>query len=168
MRRRPASVRCVRHLVRCLVRRETRMAIGLCGMCGISPRVCACVGARGCRRVYACAHTRGAHTAHTAHPLHINDLRELAYRTPSPTYRTKKMMDVKKVVPVSVRVIRCTPENAAEFGAAVARWPALHTLAKDLYAKGFILGLRDVQITLSGPPEWVGKGLDAVGVKNGN
>ena len=64
------------------------------------------------------------------------------------------------------RRIRCTPENAAEFAQTVKEWPELHALAKDLHAKGLLPGLRNVQITITGAPQEVAKGLAAVRVQN--
>lgn len=60
------------------------------------------------------------------------------------------------------RVIRCTPENAPQMQQVVKNWPELHALVKDLQAANLFPGLRGLQITLSGPPEYVGKGLAAL------
>ena len=62
--------------------------------------------------------------------------------------------------------IRCTPENAAEFAQTVKEWPELHDLAKNLHAKGLLPGLRNVQITITGAPQEVAKGLAAVRAQN--
>lgn len=64
------------------------------------------------------------------------------------------------------RVIRCTPENAPEMRALVARWPALDTLVRSLQAQNAFPGLRGLQATLTGPEEWVAKGLGAVVPEN--
>ncbi|TXH90342.1 MAG: hypothetical protein E6Q78_05210 [Rhodoferax sp.] len=65
------------------------------------------------------------------------------------------------------RTIRCTEENAAQMQQAVKNWPELHALVKDLHAANLIPGLRAVQITLSGPPEHLAKGLGALLPDNG-
>lgn len=61
------------------------------------------------------------------------------------------------------RVIRCTEVNAHEFKALIRRWPELRTLVLALQAADLFPGLRGMQLTLTGAPEWVGKGLAAVG-----
>lgn len=66
----------------------------------------------------------------------------------------------------STCTIRCTPENAKEFQATVRHWPELHSLVKDLQAQNLFPGLRAMQITLTGPEKWVGKGLGALAPQN--
>ena len=72
------------------------------------------------------------------------------------------MMDEKQ----AKRVIRCTPENAAEMRDLVKRWPQLDALVHSLQGQGVFPGLRGLQITLTGSDEWVGKGLGAVMEEN--
>lgn len=60
------------------------------------------------------------------------------------------------------RTIRCTPENAPQMQKVVKNWPELHSLVKDLQAADLFPGLRALQITLSGPPEYLDKGLGAL------
>lgn len=107
-------------------------------------------------------HMPTAHTAHTAHPFCSNHLRVLPYPTINTTHPTKKKMDGKE----AKRVIRCTPENAADMRALVARWPELDLLVRSLQAQNLFPGLRALQITLSGPEEWVAKGVGAVMAEN--
>jgi len=64
------------------------------------------------------------------------------------------------------KVIRCTPENAAEMRDLVKRWPELHDLVQSLQAQGLFPGLRGLQITLTGEKEWVERGLGAVMAKS--
>lgn len=59
-------------------------------------------------------------------------------------------------------VIGCTADNAAEFRAAIKRWPQLHGLVTGLQQSGLFPGMRCMQITLTGSPEFVGKGLAAI------
>lgn len=68
----------------------------------------------------------------------------------------------------SKRVIRCTPENAAQMQQVVKNWPELHDLVKGLQDQGLFPGLRALQITLSGPPDSLVQGLDALIPKNGS
>lgn len=67
---------------------------------------------------------------------------------------------------VSTRVIRCTESNAVDFRALVNGWPELKALVLHLQAQDLFLGLRGMQVTLTGAPEWVGKGLAAIGQEN--
>lgn len=60
------------------------------------------------------------------------------------------------------RVIRCTPDNAAEFRDLIKRWPELQTLIRHTQAQGLFPGLRALRITLTGAPEMVSKGLDTL------
>lgn len=64
------------------------------------------------------------------------------------------------------KVIRCTEANAAEFAALVNGWPELKALVRSLRADDLFPGLRGLQVTLTGAPEWVAKGLAAVGDQN--
>lgn len=68
---------------------------------------------------------------------------------------------------VVTQVLACTPENKAEFRAAIRRWPEVDALMLDLHAQGFLPGLRNVQIKLTGPSDQVAKGLDAIDFTNG-
>lgn len=61
------------------------------------------------------------------------------------------------------KVIRCTEANAAEFVALVNGWPELKALVRSLRDEGLFLGLRGLQVTLTGAPEWVAQGPVAVG-----
>lgn len=151
------SVRYVRYPVRYPVRYQTRMPIGLCGMCGIPryvTRECAnAVNPTSQKRAYAYSiphiphipHTPyesttykkvipHIHTAHTAHPSPIETFEEKA-------------------------VIRCNAENAGEVRALVRRWPELNALVESLQEQGVFPGLRALQITLTGSAEQVAKGL---------
>lgn len=64
------------------------------------------------------------------------------------------------------RRIAVTPENAGEARALVQRWPALGGLVASLQTQGVFPGLRGLTVTLTGPEEWVGKGLAAVQPQN--
>lgn len=64
------------------------------------------------------------------------------------------------------RVIRCTPENAAEMRSLVNRWPQLNALVRGLQAQGVFPGLRGLQVTLTGTDKFVAKGLGAVMPEN--
>ena len=64
--------------------------------------------------------------------------------------------------PLAKKVIRCTPDNAAQMQQAVKAWPELHDLVQSLQAQDMFPGLRALSITLEGSAEFVGKGLDAV------
>lgn len=59
-------------------------------------------------------------------------------------------------------VIGCSADNVAEFRAAVKRWPQLHSLVTGLQEIGAFPGLRAMQFTLTGTPEYVAQGLDAI------
>ena len=61
------------------------------------------------------------------------------------------------------RVLRCTELNAGEFLDLVNGWPELKALVRELRAVPDLFpGLRGMQVTLTGAPEWVAKGLGAV------
>lgn len=64
------------------------------------------------------------------------------------------------------RVIRCTEVNAHEFKAFIRRWPELRTLVLGLQAADLFPGLRGMQVTLVGGPEWVSRGVAAVASEN--
>ena len=64
------------------------------------------------------------------------------------------------------RRIAITPDNAAQARALVQRWPALDSLVRSLQAADMFPGLRCLTVTLTGPEEWVGKGLAAVQPQN--
>ncbi|MDM0003904.1 hypothetical protein QTI51_04025 [Variovorax sp. J22G73] len=65
------------------------------------------------------------------------------------------------------RVIRCTESNAAEFLGLVNGWPELRALVRALRAEPDLFpGLRGMQITLTGTPEWVAKGMGAINEEN--
>ena len=68
--------------------------------------------------------------------------------------------------PLATRRIAVTQGNAAEARALVQRWPALNGLVASLQAQGVFPGLRGLSVTLTGPDEWVGKGLAAVQPEN--
>lgn len=59
------------------------------------------------------------------------------------------------------RNIRATPDNAAALRALVQRWPELHALVQQLQAAQLFPGLRSLQISLTGAPQWVAQGLGA-------
>lgn len=65
------------------------------------------------------------------------------------------------------RVIACTEENTAHMQQVVKQWPQLHALVKGLQAQGVFPGLRGMQVTLTGQPETVAKGLDALTGEDG-
>ena len=61
------------------------------------------------------------------------------------------------------RVFRCTEANAAQFLGLVNGWPELKALVRALRAEPDLFpGLRGMQITLTGAPEWVAKGPGAI------
>lgn len=60
------------------------------------------------------------------------------------------------------RVIRCTPENGAQFQRVVRAWPELHALVQSLQAQDLFPGLRAATITLTGSAEHCAKGLAAL------
>lgn len=65
------------------------------------------------------------------------------------------------------RVFRCTEANAGEFLDLVNGWPELKALVRELRAVPDLFpGLRGMQITLTGAPEWVAKGLGAINEEN--
>lgn len=59
------------------------------------------------------------------------------------------------------RHIRATPDDAAALRALVQRWPELHALVQQLQAAQLFPGLRSLQISLTGAPQWVAQGLGA-------
>jgi hypothetical protein len=67
---------------------------------------------------------------------------------------------------VKTRAIRCTEANSVEFRALVSGWPELKALVLALQAQDLFPGLRGMQVTLTGAPEWVAKGLAAIGREN--
>lgn len=135
-----------------------------CAVCAVSiltrtpGRTCVCMRVR--VHVHVCMDT--AHTAHTAHANQIKHLRKPPYRTPHPTYRTKRKMDEKN----QTTLIRCTPENAKKFQEVVKSWPELHELVKSLQDQDLFPGLRAMQIQLTGDEKTLSKGLDALIEKN--
>lgn len=132
----------------------------VCAVCAVSiaNASCAPVRTRACLRAHTRTRLHTAHTAHTAHaPIHAG-LRVFAYRTTSPTHRTKEKMDCPPVT----RTIRCTPDNEPEFRALLQDWPELRAYVKDLHAAGFLSGLRAVSVTLTGTPAAVAGGVGAV------
>lgn len=60
------------------------------------------------------------------------------------------------------RVICCTAENAPQVRAVVKAWPQLHGLVQQLQAGGIFPGLRSLEFTLRGTPEFREQGLDAL------
>lgn len=60
------------------------------------------------------------------------------------------------------KTIRATPDNAPEMRDLVKRWPQLNDLVRSLQAQNLFPGLRGLQITLTGHPDWIAKGLGAV------
>lgn len=61
------------------------------------------------------------------------------------------------------RVIRCTESNVADFRALLNGWPELKALVLDLQAQELFPGLRAMQVTLTGAPGWVTRGLAGLG-----
>ncbi len=65
------------------------------------------------------------------------------------------------------RVLRCTEVNADEFLRLVNGWPELKALVRELRSVPDLFpGLRGMQVTLTGTPEWVAKGLGAINEEN--
>lgn len=60
------------------------------------------------------------------------------------------------------RVIGCTAENAALVREVVKGWPQLHGLVQQLQAAGIFPGLRALEFTLSGSPQFQAQGLEAL------
>lgn len=60
------------------------------------------------------------------------------------------------------RTIRCTPDNEAEFRAAIKSDPHLLQLMKGLQAQGVFPGLRAVTLTVTGDAQTVARGLAAL------
>ncbi|MBY0453327.1 MAG: hypothetical protein K2Q11_00380 [Burkholderiaceae bacterium] len=65
-------------------------------------------------------------------------------------------------MPDCQRTIACTPNNAAQMQAIVKSQPALLNVVKSLQTQGLFPGLRGLSITLTGSPEFVQQGLDAL------
>lgn len=63
---------------------------------------------------------------------------------------------------ITTKTIRATPDNATEMRDLVKRWPQLNGLVRHLQEQNLFPGLRGLQITLTGEPQWVAKGLGAV------
>lgn len=63
------------------------------------------------------------------------------------------------------RTIACTPANAAHMQQVVKHWPELHSLVQDLQEQDLFPGLRGLRVTLTGAPEQVALGLDALAPK---
>lgn len=59
------------------------------------------------------------------------------------------------------RHIAATPANAPAMRALVQGWPELHALVQHLQAAQLFPGLRGLQISLTGAPDWVAQGLGA-------
>ncbi len=60
------------------------------------------------------------------------------------------------------RVIGCTAENAALVREVVKAWPQLHGLVQQLQAAGIFPGLRALEFTLRGSPQFRAQGLEAL------
>jgi hypothetical protein len=65
-------------------------------------------------------------------------------------------------MPDCQRTIACTPENAAQMQAFVKSQPVLLNVVKSLQRQGIFPGLRGLSITLTGSPEFIQQGLDAL------
>jgi hypothetical protein len=122
------------------------------------------------------------YTLHTLHTLHIVDsytffthatlhrclhtLHRPHARTPdSPIYsfeRKKVEETAQPPAPQATRTIRCTPDNARDMQLAVKNWPELHALVQSLQAQDLFPGLRGLSITLTGPQQYVDRGLAAL------
>lgn len=63
-------------------------------------------------------------------------------------------------------VIRCTEANAGEFLALVRRWPELKALVRELQDHDLFPGLRGLQVTLTGSPDFIAQGLGAIQPEN--
>ena len=68
----------------------------------------------------------------------------------------------KMAAQITTKTIRATPDNVTEMRDLVKRWPQLNGLVRHLQEQNLFPGLRGLQITLTGRPEWVAKGLGAV------
>lgn len=71
-------------------------------------------------------------------------------------------MGENQTKPPAKKVIRCTPDNAAEMQRMVKAWPQLHALVQNLQAQNLFPGLRGLTVTLTGSEQFVAKGLAAV------
>ena len=138
-----------------------------CALCAVSALTGVWAGVRTCLRVHVRRHVRvhAAHSAHTAHPApRLTSMpHRMAHFIPhNPLFERKEMLKEEIEQGKAKKVIRCTPENAAQVQAIVKNWPQLHTLVKDLQAAGHFAGLRSLQFTLTGSESYVGKGLGAL------
>ena len=135
---------------------------------------------------HKCAHMRIC-TRHTRHTRHMLD----SYRyfrtspgtapgtpgTDTPTRACNSFihsLEVKKMEEptqtpapaIRSRTIRCTPDNAPEMQRMVKAWPELHGLVQRLQAQDLFPGLRGLTLTLTGPEEFLSKGVAAVSELN--
>lgn len=135
-------------------------------------RVCVRTHARMRMRMY----TRTEHMTHMTHMTHISctsstyvhtydahhdahDARTRARLVSSSLFKKEKVMETEAE---HRRVIRATPENAAQMRQVVQSWPELMQLVRDLQAADLFPGLRNMTVTLYGSREWVQQGLDGV------
>lgn len=75
------------------------------------------------------------------------------------------MMEEQPTQAVASRTIVAAPDNAAAMQAAIRGWPELHALVQRLQADGLFPGLRGMQFTLTGAPDWVAGGLASLPAK---
>lgn len=108
----------------------------------------------------ACASTSNHNTFHKFKPLHTLHTLHMPFK--SMTYEKIDTAQRAAHPAHGQRTIRCTPENAPQMQKVVKNWPELHSLVKDLQAADLFPGLRGLQITLSGPHEYLDKGLGAL------
>lgn len=131
-----------------------------CGVCGVSALIGVRAGA--CTHMHACAcMCVQVHTPHTPHTPHMQQARhshtpQHAQHIPHTCFLKGDEMVEEK------RVIACTQENVAQMRRIVQNWPALHDLVDGLQKQGCFPGLRGLQITLTGHPSVLARGLDVL------
>lgn len=140
-----------------------------CAVCAVSPSTCMRARTReNALRPHGKKLSRARigipHIPHTPHNAYIST----TYAMPDTAHHTAHTAHThsdEKDVGVVSRTIACTEQNQAEFRAAMRRWPEFDALARQMHQQGLLDGLRGCQITLTGSPEYVAKGLDAVQLK---
>lgn len=139
-----------------------------CGACGATHLTGACAGMRTHMRacVCRCVHVHAPHTPHAPHIKRDKDLQHMFAPLPAPHIPHNPFFKGNEMLEEEKRVIRCSPNNTAQMQRVVRNWPQLHSLVKGLQAQGLFPGLRSLQITLTGSPEFVGKGLGAIDSEN--
>lgn len=131
-----------------------------CGLCGVSALIGVRAGA--CTHMHACAcmcvqvHSPHApHTPHMQQTRHFNTPQHAQHIPHTCFLKGNEMVEEK-------RVIACTQENVAQMRRIVENWPALHELVDGLQKQGCFPGLRGLQITLTGHPSALARGLDVL------